>query len=91
VFAGARCITEQLRGKCFTFHLKCFVQNVVILVEMCQKKGNITCCLELEVKPVLFKVTEVIVRERVNAVKDKESVRYTIVFGEYALRGKACV
>jgi hypothetical protein len=32
-----RCITEQLRGKCFTFHVKCFVQSVVILVEMCQK------------------------------------------------------
>lgn len=82
MFAGARCITEQLRGKRFTFHVKCFVQNVVILVEMCRKKRNIICCLELRVKPVLFKVTEVIVQERVNAVKDNESVRHTFIFGE---------
>jgi hypothetical protein len=36
VFVVGRCIAERLRENCFAFPVKRFVQNVVILMEMCQ-------------------------------------------------------
>jgi len=47
------------------------VQNVVILVEMCQKKiGTLFVAFNSELRLSHSKVTEVSVEERVNAVKD---------------------
>jgi len=55
----------------FTCHVKCFVQNIVILVEMCQKKiGTLFVALNSELRLSHSKVTEVSVKECVNAVKD---------------------
>jgi hypothetical protein len=70
VFVVARCIIEQLRGKCFTFHVKCFVQNVVMLVEMCQKRETLFVALNSELSLPHSVETEVSVKESVNAVRD---------------------